>query len=95
YAPYGPFCAIVPERVPNTVAAEALALINSSGALGAFFGSYFVGWIQGATGNARASYLLMAVALICAAGLMLLLGDGKVNDGEGQSEARPHNAGLA
>lgn len=79
YAPYGPFFAIVPERVPDTAAAEALAFINSTGALGAFFGSYFVGWLQGATGNARDGYLLMSMSLICAAGLMLLLGNVKIS----------------
>jgi sugar phosphate permease len=79
YAPYGPFFAIVPERVPRAVTGEVLAFINSSGALGAFFGSYFVGWLQAATGNERAGYLLMAVALVCSAGLMLLLGDVKTS----------------
>jgi sugar phosphate permease len=77
YAPYGPFFAIVPERVPRTATAETLACINSSGALGAFFGSYFVGWLQSSTGDARAGYLLMAVSLVCASGLMLCLGDVK------------------
>ena len=80
YAPYGPFFAIVPERVPRTATAETLAVINSSGALGGFFGSYFVGWLQGATGDARAGYLLMAVSLVCAAGLMLCLDDVKTSE---------------
>lgn len=74
YAPYGPFFAIMPESVPSTVTAEVFAFVNSSGALGAFFGSYLVGWLEAVTGNARAGYLLMAVALICGAGLMLLPG---------------------
>ncbi len=43
YAPYGPFFAINPERLPRSVTAEVLAMINSCGALGGFFGSYFVG----------------------------------------------------
>lgn len=73
YAPYGPFFALIPERVPRTAAAEAMAFINSSGALGAFVGSYLVGWLQAVTGNARAGYLLMAGALICSAVLTLLL----------------------
>jgi hypothetical protein len=33
YAPYGPFLAIVPERVPRNVVAEVIALINSCGTL--------------------------------------------------------------
>jgi len=77
YAPYGPFFAIVPERLPRSVTAEVMALINSVGALGGFFGSYFVGWLQGVTGNARSGYLLMSVSMLCAAALMYRLGDAK------------------
>ena len=75
YAPYGPFFAIVPERVSRAATAEVLAFINSAGALGAFVGSYLVGWLQAVTGNARAGYLLMAGALFCSAALMLLLNE--------------------
>ena len=73
YAPYGPFFAIVPERVPGNVTAEVMAMINSCGALGGFFGSYLVGLLQTVTGNAQAGYLLMSCALIGSAELMLLL----------------------
>jgi sugar phosphate permease len=73
YAPYGPFFAVIPELVPSSVAGEVLAAVNSSGALGAFFGTYSVGWLQAVTGNARAGYLLMALSLVVAAGLMVCL----------------------
>jgi len=73
YAPYGPFFAIVPERVPRNVVAEVIAFINSCGALGGFFGSYFVGWLQTTTGNPRAGYLLMSVSLACSAALFVFL----------------------
>jgi sugar phosphate permease len=73
YAPYGPFFAIVPERVPRNATAEVLAMINSCGALGGFFGSYLVGLLQTVTGNARAGYLLMSLSLMLSAGLMFLL----------------------
>lgn len=86
YAPYGPFWAIVPDRLPRTASAEVLALINSSGALGAFVGSYLVGWLQAVTGNARAGYLLMSGALVCSAGLMLLLDEKKYQIGIGTRE---------
>ena len=36
YAPYGPFFAIIPDRLPRSVTAEVLAMINSCGALGGF-----------------------------------------------------------
>ncbi|WP_158945674.1 MFS transporter [Granulicella sp. S190] len=73
YAPYGPFFAIFPERLPATVTAEVLALVNSAGALGGFVGSYLVGWLGTVTGNSRAGYLLMSVALGMAGVVMLLL----------------------
>lgn len=83
YAPYGPFFAVVPELVPCNVAAEVLATINSSGALGGFFGSYTVGWLQAVTGSSRAGYLLMAMSLVCSAALMLCLCDPS-RSGEGK-----------
>jgi sugar phosphate permease len=73
YAPYGPFFAIAPERLPSNVTAEVLALINSFGALGAFVGSYMVGFLRAVTGDARASYLLMSISLVCSALLLLKL----------------------
>ncbi len=73
YAPYGPFFALVPERVPGNVTAEVLALINSLGALGAFVGSYLVGFLHAATGTERAGYMLMSLSLVCSAVLILKL----------------------
>jgi len=75
YAPYGPFFAIIPERLPRNVTAHVLAFVNSAGALGAFFGVYFVGFLQGITGSARAGYLLMSFALVISAIILLLLRD--------------------
>jgi sugar phosphate permease len=75
YAPYGPFFAIIPERIGRNVTAEVFALINGCGALGGFFGSSLVGLLQAITGNARAGYLLMSVSLICSAILLLFLRD--------------------
>jgi len=42
YAPYGPFFAIIPEMLPRNVAGGAMALINSMGALGSFFGLWAI-----------------------------------------------------
>ncbi|CAN0621172.1 Major facilitator superfamily MFS_1 [Burkholderia multivorans] len=71
YAPYGPFFAIVPELLPKNVAGGAMALINSMGALGSFVGSYFVGYLNGATGSPVASYAFMSAALVAAVLLTL------------------------
>ncbi|CAI1051620.1 MFS transporter [Serratia entomophila] len=73
YAPYGPFFAIIPEMLPKNVAGGAMALINSMGALGSFFGSWFVGYLNGATGSPAASYMFMAIALVAAVVLTLIV----------------------
>lgn len=71
YAPYGPFFAIIPEILPRNVAGGAMALINSMGALGSFAGSYFVGYLNSATGGFGASYIFMAGSLFLSAILTL------------------------
>lgn len=73
YAPYGPFFAIMPEMLPRNVSGEVTALVNSFGALGGFAGSWAVGWLQAATGNARAGFLSMSILLILAGALTFCL----------------------
>jgi sugar phosphate permease len=63
YIPYGPFFAILTEILPSNVVGGAIALINSLGALGAFAGSFFVGYLNGKTHGYSASYLFMAISL--------------------------------
>jgi sugar phosphate permease len=67
YAPYGPFFAVITEILPRNVAAGAIALINSFGALGSFAGSYLVGYLNGKTGGFGASYIFMSGSLFLAA----------------------------
>ncbi len=67
YIPYGPFFAIITEILPRNVTAGAIALINSSGALGSFAGSYIVGYLNGSTGGFGASYIFMACSLFISA----------------------------
>lgn len=73
YAPYGPFFAIIPERVPPETTGEVFAMVNSSGALGSFAGAYLVGLLQAITGTQTAGYLLMSVALLVSALLVFRL----------------------
>lgn len=73
YAPYGPFFSIIPEMLPGNVAGEVLALVNSCGALGGFVGAWFIGWLQALTGNSRAGFLAMSVALMLAGGMIFCL----------------------
>ena len=71
YAPYGPFFAYIPEMLPRNVAGQAMAFINSLGALGAFIGAWFVGLLQGVTHSSQASFLAMSVSLLLSGVLML------------------------
>ncbi len=73
YAPYGPFFSIMPEMLPRNVAGQVIALVNSLGALGGFAGSWMVGGLQALTGNSRAGFLSMSVALMLSGALTLCL----------------------
>jgi len=90
FAPYGPFFAIIPEIVPSNVCGETMALVNSFGALGGFFGSWIVGLLQARTGNSRAGFLLMAVSLIVS-GFIMILGFGKPAS---QTTGQPNQVSL-
>ena len=79
YAPYGPFFAMIAERLPRNVAAEVTAMVNACGALGSFAGSYAVGLLQARTGNPRAGFLLMSIAVLISALLILLLPKASAN----------------
>lgn len=72
YSCYGPFFAMLSEILPGNVLGGALALINSFGALGAFGGSYLVGYLNAVTGNFNASYLFMAGSLLISSILTIL-----------------------
>ncbi len=73
YAPYGPFFALHSELLPANVLGGGIALINSFGALGSFVGSFVVGHLNGATGNANQSYLFMAGSLAVSVVMTLLV----------------------
>ena len=62
HSPHGPLIAIIQERLPRSVTAQALALINGAGALGSFIR---ILWTL--TGNSRAGLLLMSISLLVAA----------------------------
>jgi MFS family permease len=70
YAPYGPFFALIPELLPANVFGGAIGLINACGALGAFLGSWIVGYLIGLTGNPGAAYIFMTAGMLAAAVIM-------------------------
>jgi len=73
FAGYGPFFAIIPDIIPRQAAGEAMALVNSCGALGGFVGTFVVGWLNGITGGPAAGFLFMALALAMASLCLALL----------------------
>jgi len=81
YAPYGPFWAMAPEMVSRNVAGESMALINTLGATGGFFGTFFVPVLHKHTGGYGVSFMFLALSLAVAGVLTLLVrtrGDAKV-----------------
>lgn len=75
-ASYGPFFAMIPEMLPNNVAGEAMALVNSCGALGGFFGIWFTGLLGAHTGGSRAGLLFLSIALIAAGSISFFFREG-------------------
>jgi sugar phosphate permease len=75
YAPYGPFFAIMPERISQNRVGEVMALVNSFGALGSFAGVFIVGSLRTITGSDGPGYLLMSLFLISSALLIIWLPD--------------------
>jgi ACS family tartrate transporter-like MFS transporter len=67
YAALGPFWATPPLFLGSTAAAGGIALINSLGNLGGFFGPTIVGFTRDATGSFAAGIAVLAGALIVAA----------------------------
>ncbi len=80
YAPYGPFFAIIPERISRNRVGEVMALVNSFGALGSFAGVYLVGSLRTITGSERPGYLVMSLFLVLSALLIIWLPRPPAND---------------
>jgi cyanate permease len=62
-----PFFCILPTFVQGAAAAGAIALINSIGNLGGFFGPTMIGWLKDKTGS-------FTVGMFCLAGIVALAG---------------------
>jgi nitrate/nitrite transporter NarK len=73
YAAYGPFFALVPDMLPKNVAGEVMALVNSCGALGGFFGIWVVGLLGAYAGNSRSGILCLSISLMLSGALILCL----------------------
>lgn len=58
----------------GTAAAAGIALINSVGSTGGFFGPSIIGWVRDATGGFQGALLFLAAAMIVTASAILVLG---------------------
>jgi MFS family permease len=81
YGSFGPFWAIPASFLTSTVAAGAIAMINSIGNLGGFVGPYAMGYIREATGTFTGGIMFLVVCLLTAAVLLMMLRkSGKLED---------------
>jgi ACS family tartrate transporter-like MFS transporter len=58
----------------GAAAAAGIALINSVGSTGGFFGPTIIGWVRDATGAFEGALLFLAIAMAVTAGAILVLG---------------------
>jgi ACS family tartrate transporter-like MFS transporter len=72
----GPFWAMATSRMGGTRAAAAIAIINSIGNLGGYFGPYMIGFARSANGG-FGGLLPIAVVLLVSGGLALVVGAGQ------------------
>ncbi len=72
----GPFWAMTTGFLSGTAAAGGIALINSVGNLGGFFGPYIVGEIKDRTGSNLIALLFLGTALLCMGLLALTVRSG-------------------
>lgn len=71
YATFGPFWALGATVLERSTAAAGIALINSVGNLGGFFGPYVIGLVRNSTGAFRGGFTVAAVTLALS-GLIVL-----------------------
>ena len=72
YAMDGPFWTFPPALLTGTAAAAGIAIINSVGNLGGFFGPYLIGFIRTETGSFKGSMLVIA-GMLAMSGFLIFL----------------------
>ena len=70
----GPFWALATSRLSATGAAASIAVINSVGNLGGYFGPYIIGWARSDGGSFRGGLLAVGAVLAVSAGMVLVVG---------------------
>jgi MFS transporter, ACS family, tartrate transporter len=74
YAALPTFWTLPTAFLTGSAAAGGIALINSIGNLGGFFGPYAIGWVKDATGATTLALVALAACYIMAGLVTLLLG---------------------
>jgi ACS family tartrate transporter-like MFS transporter len=74
----GPFWAMATSRLSGRAAAASIALINSIGNLGGYFGPYIIGLARSGNGYFRGGLLAVGATLGACGGMALLLGAKRV-----------------
>ncbi len=70
----GPFWALATSRLSARGAAASIAVINSVGNLGGYFGPYIIGWARSDGGSFRGGLLAVGAVLAVSAGMVLVVG---------------------
>lgn len=70
----GPFWALTTSRLREPTAAVGIAVINSVGNLGGYFGPFIIGWARAGGGSFRGGLLAVAAVLATSSGLALMAG---------------------
>lgn len=73
YATFGPFWAMAATLLEGNAAAAGIALINSVGNLGGFWGPYSIGLVRNSTGSFRGGLLIAATTLALCGVIILTL----------------------
>ncbi|KKI92927.1 membrane protein [Bacillus sp. SA1-12] len=71
FGAYSPFWAIPPSFLTGAAAGGAIALINSIGNLGGFFGPYIVGYIKDMTGSFTISMIFLGISMIISSSIIV------------------------
>jgi MFS transporter, ACS family, tartrate transporter len=73
----GPFWALATSRTSGTAAAANIAVINSLGNLGGYFGPYIIGLVRSPDGGFRSGLLALGATMTVSGCIALLAGGGK------------------
>jgi nitrate/nitrite transporter NarK len=73
FGAYSPFWAIPPSFLTGAAAGGAIALINSVGNLGGFFGPYIVGYIKDITGSFHNGMIFLGISMIIGSLIIVFL----------------------